>query len=205
MGWLFTNGSTCKSQIAELTKGWDSGIREDGTRSVRKVLAHCYRQSNPGNGVLWTVNHIVSYDKDGKVVKNLQVIGCDLLQYQRGYGWGYKDMDETCGPNEVNCPLSYLAMSTVNDGYAAEWKQRVREYHAKKQAENDVRKSLKVGDFLKLKRCKLDMVRVVQVGRTIYGTRFGDRYKIPRKMIDRIATKEEVEQVYGRPIETIVI
>ena len=58
-------------------------------------------------------------------------IGLDLMQGIRGDGWGYKDIDESCGPCEVGCPLSYLAAPHAELGdYAAQWRERVRAYHA---------------------------------------------------------------------------
>ena len=65
----------------------------------------------------------------------LHWIGLDLMQGARGDGWGYKDMDESAGPNAIDCPLAYLAAPHAErDGYAKQWRERVREYHAKKSA-----------------------------------------------------------------------
>jgi hypothetical protein len=51
-------------------------------------------------------------------------------------GWGYKDVDETAGPCEINCPASYLdlAQPEPTEGYAVEWRQRVRARAAKLKA-----------------------------------------------------------------------
>lgn len=69
-------------------------------------------------------------------------IGLDLLQSGGiGEGWGYKAMDESCGPFYHDCPLSYLDQVTAPVGYAAEWRSRVREHHAAKKA----RPKLKAG------------------------------------------------------------
>jgi hypothetical protein len=49
----------------------------------------------------------------------------------RGDGWGFKDLDESAGPCEVGCPLSYLAAPHAEPvGFAAHWRERVRAYHA---------------------------------------------------------------------------
>lgn len=62
-------------------------------------------------------------------------IGLDLMQGGgRNQGWGYKDMDESCGPNEVDCPISYLDKASEPRGYAEAWRQRVREYHTTQAA-----------------------------------------------------------------------
>lgn len=44
--------------------------------------------------------------------------------------WGYKDMDETCGPNITTCPKKFLSQSDCNDSYAPEWRQLCLNWHA---------------------------------------------------------------------------
>ena len=47
--------------------------------------------------------------------------------------FGYKDMDESVGPNEVQCPLSIMKLLTPlkdDDGYAKQWRESVLAYHA---------------------------------------------------------------------------
>lgn len=62
-------------------------------------------------------------------------IGLDLMQSGRAEGWGYKDMDESVGPNAIDCPLAYLAAPHAEPlGFAAQWRERVRAYHADRQA-----------------------------------------------------------------------
>jgi hypothetical protein len=63
-------------------------------------------------------------------------IGLDLLQSGGpGNGWGYKDLDESVGPSAVDCPLTYLAAPHGEPvGHAAQWRERVRAYHAGRQA-----------------------------------------------------------------------
>jgi hypothetical protein len=58
--------------------------------------------------------------KDGTVT-----CGIFLLQFNPGDGYeiGYKDMDETVGPYERNCPERILKLLTAEPvGYAAEWR-----------------------------------------------------------------------------------
>ena len=58
-------------------------------------------------------------------------IGLDLMKSGRGDGWGFKDLDESAGPCEVGCPLSYLAAPHAEPvGFAAHWRERVRAHHA---------------------------------------------------------------------------
>lgn len=54
-----------------------------------------------------------------------------LLDYKPrdrdGYTFGYKDMDETCGPVVCRCPAKILDMLTETDSeYANSWRQRCR-------------------------------------------------------------------------------
>jgi len=50
-------------------------------------------------------------------------------------GWGYKDVTESMGPCEYDCPLDLLDLAPPPKGglaeeWAARWRQKVREYHA---------------------------------------------------------------------------
>lgn len=47
-----------------------------------------------------------------------------------GYTFGYKDMDESMGPNADRCPLRILdLLSPTDEKYAIEWRERCRRYH----------------------------------------------------------------------------
>lgn len=66
-------------------------------------------------------------------------ITLDLIAKQRGGGWGYKGLSEDEGPYEVNCPLSLLnKASPVTEGYAVEWREKVRAYHARRKTAKPV-------------------------------------------------------------------
>lgn len=59
-------------------------------------------------------------------------IGCDLMRHQKDYGWGYKDLDEICGPYYYSCPLKYLDLVPIETyGGNDEWRENVRQYHAR--------------------------------------------------------------------------
>lgn len=52
-------------------------------------------------------------------------------------GWGHKDIDESMGPLEVNCPISYLdGLPEPINSPSKEWRERVRAYHAKAMAQS---------------------------------------------------------------------
>ena len=59
-------------------------------------------------------------------------IGLDLMAGGGKDGWGYKDLSEDYGPGQVNCPLSYLDQASEAVGYAIEWRQKVRAFHARR-------------------------------------------------------------------------
>ena len=129
MGWLFTRGSTRKDLIEERSKDWE---RTSGEMLVKTIcLAHCYRGGN-FSGVLWAVWERTFI---GGEQPTERWITCDLLRYQRDYGWGYKDMDESMFPYYFSCPLGYLDMVPIDQyGGNTEWRDCVRRYHAQ-QAE----------------------------------------------------------------------
>ena len=65
-------------------------------------------------------------------------IGLTLMKSGgQGYGWGTKELSETMGPNELDCPLAYLDEASPPEFYAVEWRENVRKYHA----EQDRRKT----------------------------------------------------------------
>lgn len=130
MGWLFTCGTTRRTQIDERTRSWEH-TTPDGVLVTSTCLAHCYR-GGTFSGVLWTVWER-TFTKDGQDTEPSQRwIGCDLLRHQRDYGWGYKDMEESMHPYFYSCPLKYLDLVPIEQfGGHAEWREGVRAYHAR--------------------------------------------------------------------------
>lgn len=64
----------------------------------------------------------------------------DLKDY---FNFNYKDMDETCGPCEITCPASILdLLSSTDNEWALQWRQRCRENIAKRKAARKNPKSL---------------------------------------------------------------
>ena len=59
------------------------------------------------------------------------------------YNFGYKDMDESMGPCERECPVSILKLlSARDDKWAIEWRAACRENAAKKSASKKDQNSL---------------------------------------------------------------
>jgi hypothetical protein len=140
MGWLFKAGSTRREMIEENTKGWER-TNEDGTTIKSACLAHCYR-GGVFSGVLWSVWER-TFTKDGQQVEPTQRwIVCDLLRYQKDYGWGAKGMEESMHPYFYSCPLKYLDLVPIEQfGGHAEWRELVRSYHARITEKRRARKT----------------------------------------------------------------
>ena len=110
--------------------GWLIGYTQDKKTFVQEMLGkssptcvfeeHAVRGNN-----LWVraSNPIVREDSS--------FILLFLLRKDRGYGWGYKEIDETMGPCELDCPIGMLDRCAAPMGeVAAAWRARVRAYHA---------------------------------------------------------------------------
>jgi hypothetical protein len=125
MGWLFTHGSTRQGLIRERTANWKR-TTDDGVLVKTTCLAHCFRGGR-FSGVLWAVWE-PTFSKDGHEVQPTERwIACDLLRYQMGYGWGYKDLDESMHPYYYSCPLGYLEMVPVDQyGGNEQWREGVK-------------------------------------------------------------------------------
>lgn len=114
MGYDFTKGASKKDIVAYLIGSWTG--EESSTVTLKSKVI--------GN-VLWTVRKTVRSNEE------TLWIGCDLLENQRGYGWGYKAMDESVGPCYYTCPLEYLDIVPPSTSpYSAGWRDDVRSYHA---------------------------------------------------------------------------
>lgn len=142
MGWLFKYGYTRKNMIADRITPWENAP-PDGMIVKSTCIAHCYR-GGVFSGILWTVWER-TFSKDEQQVESAQRwIACDLLRYQRDYGWGYKDMDECMHPYFYSCPLSYLDLVPIDQfGGNAEWRELVRNYHKQQTEKRRARKAAK--------------------------------------------------------------
>lgn len=133
MGWTSIPGFRLKDLIKDLTKSqtWENG--EDETIR-QECLAKTVRLSNPGNGRMWAVfeTRFPNGDVERFIVEFL------LSYFRRDEGWAYKDIEESMGPVDVDCPLKYIEMVSghepMND-YSRKWRERVREYHVLRREE----------------------------------------------------------------------
>lgn len=114
MGWTFTySHKTKKQEVDYLLSPY---CRNAGAT----VLAHSLR----GNTLYSVVENA-----DGS-----RYIAVDLIQYSRAdQCYGHKDLSESMGPCEVNCPLSFLDMVPEPE-HNYGWRDKVRAYHAARTA-----------------------------------------------------------------------
>ena len=131
MGWLFRQDITRKELIAERTESWERKSEETIVHS--ECLAKCFRGGG-FSGVLWAVWER-RFIKDGEDIEPQQRwITCDLIQYRRDSGWGFKDLDESMGPYFWSCPIKYLNMVPIEEfGGNAEWRKEVIEHHQRQR------------------------------------------------------------------------
>ena len=103
--------------------------------------------------------------------------------------WFYKPISDEMGPCEVDCPLDLIDIADAGkpvDGYALEWRQRVRDYHAANKAAST--RGLRVGDIITL-RDGLSIkgeARVFEIRRNTPHVRMletGVHYRVNRKYI----------------------
>lgn len=178
MGWTFTYGATRRQVIDELVP--TERVGEDGR--IFRTLRHCCR----GN-VLYTLH------ESGMPGATRKWIGVYLLQRDRDGSWGYKDMDESMGPNYYTCPVNYLdeADDPVNE-FATNWRAKVRTFAVQKTAQNA--KKPKVGEVWSCLGTNCKRIRIAKVeGRRIeaFNLTGGGYFRIPKKLLgERMAETE---------------
>lgn len=168
MGWLFSTRWNNREELREhLVNG--NGV---------KTLKSCWKGNN-----LWTVgeytypdNHI---DRPGRTILYVGLYLC--AKHGKGMdGWGYKDMDESAGPNYYNCPLGYIEMVEAHEkangygpiGYAEAWRKDVRERLA--------RSKVKLADGQRIKLYQQEYTVLASMGRQGYRIKntSGDIYRM---------------------------
>jgi hypothetical protein len=176
MGWTTSlHWNSRQAIIAERIKPWDYYDDKRDRTVTGRTLAYCVR----GN-CLWKVVENTCYA--GKtldwITRQTSFIALDLIQnYGKDEGWGYKDMDESVGPNYYSCPLKYLALQPHVD--CQDWRKRVQAYHAKRDL------VLYPGLIVGLSGCTPNLVKIEQTGRRILATaQDGRLFRIKRSLLN---------------------
>jgi hypothetical protein len=121
MGWLFSNNFNPNRRI-ELDKQFTWASETARCRVLKSAMV--------GTTYYAAIEYTIEETGERKVFAAVA-----LTEASRDGGWGYKDMDETVGPYETRCPASILdLLSPTDNQYALEWRQRCREYIARKKA-----------------------------------------------------------------------
>lgn len=119
-----------KSIVEEVTKSWSPRPGYEN-----RCIAKCWR-GGIFSGTLWAV--FEHRDWTGNQERWICAFAMDCKGNVRDLGWGYKPVEESMGPYQLSCPLGYLDLAQpmpVFSGYAPEWRDRVREHHAKRKLE----------------------------------------------------------------------
>lgn len=126
MGWLFMpRGSmgghaTAKSYLDN--QFTYERAQDDGSSRGLKMLA----SSCPGNRVYYAAAQVMTNGKGGEIFAIVCLVRWNP-RARDGYIFGYKDMDESMGPCEADCPAHILDLLTPTDkDYAREWRARCR-------------------------------------------------------------------------------
>lgn len=165
MGWSYTHGKDKAGIIQELLTGF--------TRYA--PIAH----SCVGNN-LWIV-HERNTDADPSL--DHRVLSLCLLASSRD-GWGYKDMSESMGPYESDCPLKFLDMVPDPGGYATAFRERVRVFHAAKTQKRKAMKALAVGQRVQMiPGCSVESLTLASLKPLIGYDETGKRYRIQPRHI----------------------
>ena len=144
MGWLtmpFTSMGgrpTAKAYLdAQFTYTRDV---EGGTRGLRVLASSC-----PQNRTYYAAAQVMTNGVGGEIF----AIVCKVRWCRKsktGENFGYKDMEESMGPYEDDCPGSILdLLSPTDNEYAQEWRQRCRARLARRA------RKLEHGDRVRLK------------------------------------------------------
>ena len=120
MGWDFSIGlrpnETIDSRMRE-EMSWSSSDAKTGNR--HEIVA------SGTAGSTWYA--ALKIAKPGEPER---IVALVVLTAKRVGEFGYKDMDETMGPNETRCPLKVLnALTPTDNEHAIRWRAACRAYH----------------------------------------------------------------------------
>lgn len=168
MGWMFLYDCPTKADLIEHVTKAQVWTGDDGVEKIQRIVKHTLVGPN-----LWCVAERI----EGGVLQ-WRTIFLFLTRKEKGVGWGYKDMDESMGPNEVNCPLSYLSdLTEARNEWAREWRESVRAYHARRAKKLEHAKGAKPGDTVRVYGKEYVVEKVLPRG-IIHAVRDGMTYKI---------------------------
>lgn len=119
--------------------------------------------------------------------------------------WGYKDMDETEGPNQSTCPESILNLLTpIDSKWANEWRERCRANIAKKAANKG--KVVRPPEGVEIKRCAGGMALITSAeyrAQSAYNAIWvrGDKERALKNFLDMYGTEAQKREFAETPYE----
>lgn len=120
-----------------------------------------------------------------------------------GWRWGYKSCPDFAGPCEVDCPLYLLELVPAVEGFASEWRERVRAYHRERNvARRSAKRAFTPGEIIELpERFKVRRFEVVSDTPLLGRADDGRVYKIPRsRVLERAESKHVTAPVQATPV-----
>ncbi len=127
MGWTYTAKPFDVSKWLSDTLTWDSPTHVNkaiATAIVARTEAYAAVEridKQTGERMVWAAAFMIRF----------------VPRARDGYTFGYKDMDETCGPNIHRCTIKILdLLKPTGNEYANQWRRNCRSYHARRQAAN---------------------------------------------------------------------
>jgi hypothetical protein len=141
MGWLYQYDPV-ENPVAYLTEKYNC----DNERRTLRVLA----AARVGSTVYMAIK---STDKASAASYVFAAV--ILISNTQKHGFGYKDMDESMGPCQCDCPDRIMRLLTPisdlpNPGYAADWRARVESRKNATRQQKQKRQSLRVGSIVTL-------------------------------------------------------
>ena len=130
MGWLYSSRWTTASAVRDHLR---DQLREAGYTILDDATTKYGR------------NYWALITKEGMT----PTIFLALINGSNKTEWGYKDMDESTGPTEKDCPLRLLdAAGPAPVPYGKTWREGVRAFHARRRAVALAVKTAKRGDLV---------------------------------------------------------
>lgn len=95
-----------------------------------------------------------------------QYFGMVFITERKAGQFGYKDLSEECGPHYYEAPLAMIdnldRLAPSPTGYAAKWRETVREHHARKAAKAKTKREART----KLARFISDHFQIIHIEST---------------------------------------
>lgn len=201
MGWSFnTQAGGLKEEIRRLTTiaGYNDVSLPDGAVVRTRCLTKQFRGNVRFQGNLWTLWERTWTRPDGSEAKPPHRFIILFLMRCEARCWGYKDIDESMGPCEVNCPISYIERATepVNE-YARAWRERVRATYKAGPG-----RKLVVGTTYRLRPNSSKATRATLTSlKPLKGTINGYEYRLTNKLILDPIPNDETAQALVSCIE----